>query len=140
MADKGKKRERLSGSQYLNKRLSREANLMKQKNCLLKFITTNQSEKYNQNENQNIGKDFIEDQNIGMQDERAEENCNDREDNDGTENNEEQDFGMQDEKAEENCNDKEDNDGTKNNDGQDISMEDIGGSKKKSIVGIVLEL
>jgi hypothetical protein len=34
MADKGKKRERLSGSQYLKKRLAREADLMKQKNCL----------------------------------------------------------------------------------------------------------
>lgn len=38
MADKGKKRERLLGSQYLKKRLAREVDLMKQKNCLLKFI------------------------------------------------------------------------------------------------------
>jgi len=86
---------------------------MKQKNCLLKFITSNQSEKHNQNENQNNGKDIIDDQNIGMQDEKDEENCNDREENYDTENNE----------------------------GEVIRMEDnIDSSKKKSRVRIILEL
>jgi len=44
MADDIKKRKRLSGSQYLKKRLARESDLVKQKGSLLKFFQQNSQE------------------------------------------------------------------------------------------------
>jgi hypothetical protein len=91
----------------------------------IKFITSNQSEKDDQNENQNKGEDIINDQNIGMQDEKDKENCNDREENYGTENNEGQDISMEDIDSSKKKVDSEDYFGVVNNEGIDMKYVNV---------------
>lgn len=70
MADDIKKRKRLSGSQYLKKRLAREKDLVKQKGSLLKFCQQNSQENViNDNDTddseENSGNKNIEDLSMG---------------------------------------------------------------------------
>lgn len=68
MADDIKKRKRLSGSQYLKKRLARERDLVKQKGSLLKFVQQNSQEKVindTDDSEENSGNKNIEDLSMG---------------------------------------------------------------------------
>lgn len=116
MADKVKKRQRLSGSQYLKKKLAREADLIKQKDSLLKFITSNQLDTGSQNKNLNI-----EDQNMSIQKIKDRENSDDSEDNDEIENNENRVISIEDMNRNKNKYDSIDYGGNLNN--EDMNMQ-----------------
>ncbi|CAI6362922.1 unnamed protein product [Macrosiphum euphorbiae] len=81
MADDIKKRKRLSGSQYLKKRLAREKDLVKQKGSLLKFCQQNsQANVINDNDTddseENSGNKNIEDLSMGEVDNKKKEHDN----------------------------------------------------------------
>ncbi|KAL4112791.1 hypothetical protein QTP88_016520 [Uroleucon formosanum] len=81
MADDIKKRKRLSGSQYLKKRLAREKDLVKQKGSLLKFCQQNSQENViNDNDTddseENSGNKNIDDLSMGEVDNKKKEHDN----------------------------------------------------------------
>ncbi|KAL4149550.1 hypothetical protein QTP88_003478 [Uroleucon formosanum] len=81
MVDDIKKRKRLSGSQYLKKRLAREKDLVKQKGSLLKFCQQNSQENViNDNDTddseENSGNKNIDDLSMGEVDNKKKEHDN----------------------------------------------------------------